>query len=199
MSDSAPSIPKRAAKLWQATAWQPKRRFRIAVANEHEHLARLVAADIEDALKIKVDLRVYSDEEKLRALRRLAEKRQVPEWDVFIYGWSGQTADAPPLESHYQFVGERGAWRAGKANRKFENLYAEFSAQTKQTKQATLAAELDKFVYTEALALFLCSPQALYAVNKEVDFTPYATTFELAECHVSSEHWSRRGHPADEA
>ncbi len=51
---------------------------------------------------------------------------------------------------------------------------------------------IDKFVYEEALALFLCAPQALYAVNKQVDFVAYRTTFELAECRVRSEHGSRR-------
>ena len=159
----------------------------------HEQIARLVAQDINDALEIEVDVTVFSDAEKLRALRQLSEEKRVPEWDVFIYGWGGQTSDAPPLELHYQFVGRRGAWRAGAWNVAFERLYDDFSAQTNQSKQATLAAELDKFVYLEALALFLCSPQALYAVSKEVDFTPYATTFELAECNVSSNHWSRGG------
>ncbi|MBA3712303.1 MAG: hypothetical protein H0W76_07610 [Pyrinomonadaceae bacterium] len=85
--------------------------------------------------------------------------------------WGGQPSDAPPLELHYQFVGRRGAWWADAWNVAFKWLYDDFSAQTNQSKQATLAAELDKFVYREALALFLCSPQALYAVNKEVDFT----------------------------
>ncbi len=37
------------------------------------------------------------------------------------------------------------------------------------------------------MALFLCAPQALYAVNKHVDFTAYRTTFELPECRVSDE------------
>lgn len=58
--------------------------------------------------------------------------------------------------------------------------------------QAKMAYGIDKFVYDGALALFLCSPQALYAVNKEVDFTPYATTFQPAECEVSEKHRSRR-------
>jgi len=57
-------------------------------------------------------------------------------------------------------------------------------------KQAELANELDKFVYEDASVLFLCSPQALYAVNREVDFTAYASTFELAECEVGANHWS---------
>ncbi len=185
--------PKGAAKLWRETKWQADRHFKLATAGEHEGIARLVARDINDALEIKVDVTVFSDEEKLKALRQLAEKKRVPEWDVLIFGWGGQTSDAPPLELHYQFVGRRGAWRAGAWNHAFERLYDDFSAQTNQSKQATLAGELDKLVYREALALFLCSPQALYAVNREVDFTPYATTFELAECHVSSQHWSCGG------
>jgi hypothetical protein len=32
----------------------------------------------------------------------------------------------------------------------------------------------------------------LYTVNKHVDFTVYSTTFELPECRVGEEHWSRR-------
>lgn len=40
--------------------------------------------------------------------------------------------------------------------------------------------------------LRLVAPNALYAVNNHVDFTPYATTFELAATSVTEEHWSRR-------
>ncbi len=88
-------------------------------------------------------------------------------------------------------------WRAGAALPKFDAPYEEFSAQTGMNKQAALAARLDRLVYDEALSLFLCSPQALYAVNKEVDFTPYVTTFALAECSVGDEHWSRRTPPSN--
>ena len=42
------------------------------------------------------------------------------------------------------------------------------------------------------LALFLVSPQALYAENKNVDFVAHATTLELAETDVAEEHWSRK-------
>lgn len=40
--------------------------------------------------------------------------------------------------------------------------------------------------------MFLCAPQALIAVNNEVKFTGQATTFELADCEVTPQHWSRR-------
>lgn len=185
--------PKRAAKLWRKSGWQTGRHLTVAAGDEHEEIARFVARNIADALKIKVDVAVFSAEEKVSALRRLAEKKAVPNWDVFIYGWSGQTTDAPPLELHYQFVGRGGALRSGAWNLAFERLYGDFAAQTGPVKQASRAAEIDKVVYEQALALFLCSPQALYAVNKEVNFTPYATTFELAECEVSADHWSLAG------
>jgi hypothetical protein len=50
---------------------------------------------------------------------------------------------------------------------------------------------IDRYVYDQALALFLCAPQVLYAVSKHVKFGPYRTTFELAETEVDDEHWSR--------
>jgi len=53
------------------------------------------------------------------------------------------------------------------------------------------AEQIDRYVFEEALALFLCAPKALYAVNKHVSFVPYRTTFELAEAEVDDEHWSR--------
>ena len=49
----------------------------------------------------------------------------------------------------------------------------------------------------EALALFLCTPPALYAVNEHVSFAPYKTTFELAEVTVDGQHWSASGGGAE--
>lgn len=40
-------------------------------------------------------------------------------------------------------------------------MYDEFTQQTNVLMLAKQAYALDKFVYDEALALFLCSPQAL--------------------------------------
>ncbi len=58
---------------------------------------------------------------------------------------------------------------------------------------AKLEAErIDQYCYDNALALFLCAPQALYAVNNHVEFGPYRTTFEIAEVTVDSDHWSRQ-------
>ncbi len=59
-------------------------------------------------------------------------------------------------------------------------------------KQVLASNRIDRYVRDEALALFLCAPQVLYAVNREVHFVPYATTFELVDTWVSPRHWSRR-------
>ena len=67
-----------------------------------------------------------------------------------------------------------------------------FAAEIDADRQADLAAEIDRFVYDEALSVFLVAPQALYAVNRHVDFVGHAATFELAATEVTGEHWSRR-------
>jgi peptide/nickel transport system substrate-binding protein len=56
----------------------------------------------------------------------------------------------------------------------------------------TLAEEIDQYCFEHAKALFLCAPQALYAVNRQVDFKAYRATFELADTTVTRDHWSRR-------
>ena len=99
------------------------------------------------------------------------------------------TASAVPLGLHRAFAGED---RAGPVVPGFEAVYAAFAREPSAVKQLPLADRLEKFVHDEALALFLCAPHALYAVNRHVEFTPYRTTFELAECRVGAGHWSRR-------
>ncbi len=185
--------PKKAAQLRRASGWNDDRELRVVVPNEFAALGDLIAENLRDGLQLTVDLRILSSEEKLTDLRNLAERKGTFDWDVFLYGWSGQISDAPPLELHYQVLGKYGALRRGGETPAFDDLYRQFNEQTDQLKQAQLANALDKFIYDDASAMFLCSRQALYAVNKEVSFTPYASTFELAECEVGKNHWSRRG------
>lgn len=185
--------PKKAAQLRAESAWEDSRELRLVVPNEFAALGDLIAVNLRDGLQLTVDLRILSSEEKLTNLRNLAERKGTFDWDIFVYGWSGQISDAPPLELHYQVLGKYGALRCGGETPEFDDLYRQFNEQTDQLKQAQFANDLDKFTYDDASAMFLCSRQALYAVNKEVSFTPYASTFELAECEASKKHWSRRG------
>ena len=44
-----------------------------------------------------------------------------------------------------------------------------------------VAERMDAYGRDQALAVFLCAPQALYAVNNDASFGLYKTTFEIAE------------------
>ncbi len=185
--------PAKSAELWRESGAAGSRPIRIAAPSEFETIARMVAADLHAVLDVACDVILFtSADEKLELRRRLAEKKRPQDWDILIHEQGAQAADAPPLELHRAFVGETGEWRAGPIVPEFEALYHELVGETSASKMSRISYRIDKFVHEEALALFLCAPQALYAVNKHVDFTPYRTTFELAECKVESGHWSLR-------
>jgi peptide/nickel transport system substrate-binding protein len=185
--------PDRAAELWRDAGAGPGLPLRIAAPDELERVAARVAAELREALGVAAEVTIHrGTEAKLDLRRRLADKARPPEWDVLIWEQGAQAADAVAVEMHRAFVGATGEWRAGPIVPTFEALYAALARETSRLKQAELSHRIDKLVYDEALALFLCAPEALYAVNRHVDFTPYRTTFELAECRAGEEHWSRR-------
>ena len=166
--------------------------MRLAAERKWEQVARLLIEQLATALGLPCELTVYELTDMPRVRRRFAEKKLPQLWDVLLIDQGAQAADSVPLEMHRAFVGQTGEYRAGPIVPRFERIYEKLARQTSVPMQAKLAYQLDRFVFDEALALFLCAPYALYAVNKQVNFTPYKTTFELAECKVTEEHWSRR-------
>ena len=188
-----PHDPARAKALWTEAGGTFTRPLRLAAPDDLETIAWQTAKQITDSLGVETDVIIYRGvEERLEARRKLAAKQEPLEWDIFLHMQGGQSIDAPPLEMHRAFVGVSGEFRAGPVLPEFERLYADLVAQTAPPKQIEASHRIDKFVHDEALVLSLCAPHALYAVNKHVDFTPYSTTFELAECEVDAKHWSRR-------
>ena len=145
------------------------------------------------ALAIGVDIIVVPQEQMLAGSRMLMEKKLPLPWDILIFGWFDLSSEAPPAAVHREFFGTDGAFRAGPELPEFNRLYTEMAAQIDGEKLVKVAEQIDRYVFEEALALFLCAPQALYAVNKHVSFGPYRTTFEVAETEVDEQHWSRRG------
>lgn len=183
--------PDRARALWQEAGAQSIRPLRLATIQKCETVAHQVAANLRFALQIEVEVTVYRErEDELMARRQLAE--HAPKvWDVLIWEQGAQEADGVALELHHAIMGERGEYRTGPTVPEFMTLFGELRAETSKLKQAETSYRMDRLAHDEAIALFLCAPEALYAVNKHVDFTPYRTTFELAECEVDEEHWSR--------
>ena len=191
-----PREAEHAAGLWReaggATDANPERPLRISAPGNLEGVARAVGEDVEGALGVGVEVTIRTAEDEPRLRRRLAEKGLGQEWDVFIHEHGAQLLGSVVPELHRAFVGATGEFRAGPVIPEFEELFADLAGRTSPEEQGEVSHRIDRFVHDEALALFLCAPRALYAVNRRVDFTPYRTSFELAETSVNEQHWSRR-------
>ncbi len=188
-----PHDPGQAKKLLDEVGWPAGRNLRLAVPAPFAGIAQLIADDIKAALNIGVDILVVPPEKMLAGARALAEKKLPLPWDMLITGWFDLSSEAPPAAVHREFFGADGAFRAGPELPEFDKLYTQMATELDGQKLVQVAEQIDRYVFEEALALFLCAPKALYAVNKHVSFGPYRTTFELAETEVDEQHWSRTG------
>jgi len=187
-----PHHPGRAAALWQQAGTMPGSLLRIAAPAHLEPAARRVAADLEAALHVSTVVTLLNAAEHAATRRALAERTRPRPWHLLLFEHVTQAADAPPHELHRGFAGADGEYRAGPEVPELGRRFASLIAQTSPTKQIALSGQIDRYFRDEALALFLCSPRKLYAVNEHVRFLPYATSFELAETEVTDRHWSRR-------
>jgi ABC-type transport system substrate-binding protein len=184
--------PERARRLAEAVGWPDGRALRIAADESLEGVARMIAADVEDALGIASEIIVVPGEAMVAGARALIEKKLLPPWDVLLNPWFDLSSDNPAAFVHREFFGHDGAFRAGPPDPEFDRIVGELARTIDPGRARSLAEQIDRYVYEQAKALFLCAPNALYAVNRHVDFKAYRATFELADTEVGTEHWSRR-------
>jgi ABC-type transport system substrate-binding protein len=179
-------------QLLAEARWPAGRALRLAAPADLEGVARLLSQDFRASLGVDVDLTVIPPERLLAAQHALVEKVLPLPFDVLVHAWFDLSADAPPAVLHREFFHSTGAFRTGPPIAELEQLLARFATATDPVALGSLTTDIDRFVYDQALAVFLCAPQALYAVNRHVAFDGYAATFELAETQVTQQHWSRR-------
>ncbi len=184
--------PRVAGRLWQEAAGGSTRPIRLAAPEKYREAAGAVAVGLRSALNVGVEVTILGGLEMREARRGLAERRTSRGWDVLVYEQAAQAVDSVGLEFHRAFAGESGEYRAGPVVPAFEEIYAEFGRSLAPSRQVKLTGKMDRLVRDEALVLSLFAPRVLYAVNRHVSFTPYRTSFELAETSVSRGHWSRR-------
>ena len=187
-----PHDPDEAKKLLDQAGYPEGRVLRLATPADLCGLAELLADDFRSALGIEVEVISIPPEGLLAAQHGLVEKSMDLPFDVLVHAWFDLTADAPAAFMHSWFYHSGGAFRAGPPIPEFEDLMGQYLRAIDPEKLNQLDAALDQLAYDEALSVFLCAPQALYAVNEHVNFVGHATTFEVAETEVTEDHWSRR-------
>ncbi|MEX5721705.1 ABC transporter substrate-binding protein [Geodermatophilus maliterrae] len=192
-----PHDPAGARELFARAGWPARRPLRIAAPEPLAGIAHLLAAQVRSALDLLVEVTVVPAEQALAGARALAEKKLPLPWDVLVHAWFDLSSEAPPAAVHREFFGLDGAFRAGPPDDGFDALFDEMRVQLDGGALVEVAERIDAYVQDRALALFLCAPQALYAVNEHVAFSPYKTTFELAEVTVGEQHWSVTGGGAE--
>ena len=184
--------PESAKNLLAEAGWPEGRALKLATTTSTEDVAGMLAEQFKGSLGIDVDLIVVPDEDLLAAQHALVEKVMPLPFDILLHAWIDLSSDAPPAFMHHYLYSEGGAFRTGPPVAEFDEMINRFAREIDADKQTEISKEIDRFVYDEALSVFLVSPQALYAVNKNVNFVAHATTLELAETEVTEEHWSRR-------
>lgn len=187
-----PHDPEEARRRFEKGGWPSGRPVRIAAPGPFAGVAQLIAGDLRRALDVAVEVAVVPDAVALAGARVLVEKKLDMPWDLLVHGWFDLSSEAPPAAVHREFFGLDGAFRAGPPDPGFDALFDRMKVAIDGSELVSIAAEIDRYCYENALAVFLCAPQALYAVNNHVSFGPYRTTFEIAEVTVDEGHWSRR-------
>ena len=186
-----PHDPEEARRLFDKGGWPSGRPIRVAAPAPFLGVAQLVANDLRRALGVAVEVSTVPD--GLAAPRVLVEKKLDMGFDLLVHGWFDLSSEAPPAAVHREFFGLDGAFRAGPPDAGFDALFDRMRVAIDAADLVRTAAEIDRYCFDNALAVFLCAPQALYAVNNHVSFGPYRTTFEIAEVTVDEGHWSRQG------
>jgi peptide/nickel transport system substrate-binding protein len=184
--------PIYAKNAFQNTNWPNGRLLHIATTHKYSKIAELISQNLQDTLNLKVKIEIISGDQEFKWIRIMAEKKLVPTWDVFLTDVFAFFSIGTPAFIHREFFGLDGKFRVGPQFPQFDRLFAEMEEKTEDEDLIQVAKQIDKYVYRQSLALFLCAPQTLYAVNKHVIFRPYRTTFELADTEVDDRHWSIR-------
>jgi ABC-type transport system substrate-binding protein len=181
-----------AQSLLAGAGWPAGRPLLLATPASFTDVAEAVAEDVR-GIGLVVEVIEVPDEGLIAGARMLIEKKLVPPWDLLIHAWFDLSSDLPPAAVHREFFGSDGAFRAGPPIPEFDRLFKNLVTLIDPDEARRGAEQIDRWCYDEVATLALCAPQALYAVNRHVDFKAYRTTFELADTEVSGEHWSRRG------
>jgi peptide/nickel transport system substrate-binding protein len=114
------------------------------------------------------------------------------DWDIAFFrpaNWCGHAA-----ASILVWETDQSDWRWIEYDPVYEELWKEMARTLDKKAQEEKVRQMVRHSYENAYHLFVYTPLALYAVNKEVNFVPYKSGhIILKETSVTENHWSLRG------
>ena len=163
------------------------------IASEDLTVQATVVSKMLEHVGFQVDLQVlasgaYNQKTDLSHLDQPAEHQS---WDIALRSFFDRP-NFPVLWFYHNFavdgpndwVSEQPALR---------QLYTQVLSSVEREQQQALIRQMERHSRDQAYFLFLYNPIQLYAVNKAVQFVPYASPLlNLTETSVTEQHWSVR-------
>jgi peptide/nickel transport system substrate-binding protein len=187
-----PFDPIKARHLLREAGYPEGLALRVIAPEALEVQATVVGKMLEQVgFRVEVqmlDLVAYNQKTFLSHLDQPAEQQA---WDIALT-YNGDVLNFPIFESYHPYAldGDKD-WVTERPE--LRHLYEQVLHTVDREAQQALIRQMERHTSEHAYFLFLYSPIQLYAVNKAVEFVPYATiNLILAETGVTDQHWSVR-------
>jgi peptide/nickel transport system substrate-binding protein len=168
------------------------------IAQEDLVIQATVIGKMLEQVGFRVDLQIldpttFNQKTFLSYLDRPPEQQT---WDIAVMSYFDEMNF--PVFAFYHDLALDGAYDWVSEEPELRQLYTQVLQTVDQDQQQTLIHQMERHTSAHAYFLFLYNPIQLYAVNKQVEFVPYATTdLILARTSVTDQHWSVRKQKAD--
>jgi peptide/nickel transport system substrate-binding protein len=187
-----PFDPDKARRLLREAGYTDGLSLTLIAPGALEVQAIVVSKMLEQA-GFRVELQIlgpgaYNRKTYLGELDQPAEQQA---WDIALRSFI-DVPNFPVLRVYHDFALDGpNDWLAEQPE--LQRLYREALHTVDQEHQQALIRQMERHTHNQAYFLFLYNPIQLYAVNKAVEFVPYANgVLKLDETSVTEQHWSVR-------
>lgn len=192
-----PFNPDKARHLLQETGYAASRVITL-IADEALEVQATVVSKMLEQVGLTVDLQIFdgvtfNQHALLSALKQPAEAQP---WDIALISWL-DLLNFPALQV-YHFLALDGAYDWVQEQPELRQLQTQVLATVDRARQEALLRQMERHTREQAYFLFLYNPITLYAVNKEVTYTPYVNgMLNLVGTAITEQHWSVREQKAE--
>jgi peptide/nickel transport system substrate-binding protein len=188
-----PFAPAKARQLLRDAGY-PEGLSITLIAHEALVIQATVISKMLEQAGFTVDLQTL-DADAYNRKTNLGYLDQAPErqpWDIALMPWYDFVGNFP-LYPFYHYFALDGQYDWVIEQPELRHLYEQALGTVDREHQQALIRQMERHTLDHAYFLFLYNPIKLYAVNKAVEFVPYANTIlNLAETSVTDQHWSVR-------